>query len=133
MATLSEIKASNARITEETMPRVAVFVGATAGIGKATLALLVSKKIPIKAYIIGRNGEKHKAFLDELRQSNDKADIVWLEGQVSLLADTKRLCEEIKAREKTIELLFMSAGFLSFEGRKGKILLMYHYRAFSLC
>lgn len=94
MPSFATIKASNAKITEADTPRVAVYVGATAGIARASLKLLVSKKTPIKVYVLGRNESKHKTFLDELRASNSKATIVWLEGQVSLLSETQRLCDE---------------------------------------
>ncbi|CAI6094551.1 unnamed protein product [Clonostachys chloroleuca] len=110
---ISEVKASNRRISQDTAPQTAVFTGATDGIGKASLARLVSTKLPIRIYVIGRNGEKHKPFLDQLRASNGKADIIWLEGQVSLLADTKRLCETIKEREKSLDILYTSPGFLT--------------------
>ncbi|KAF2092449.1 NAD(P)-binding protein [Rhizodiscina lignyota] len=121
MVSLSEVRASNARIAKDTAPHTAIFTGATDGIGKATLTRLVSAKLPIKIYVIGRNGDKHKRLLDELRKSNDKADIFWLEGQISLLAEVQRLCDEIKARETSIDLLFMSAGFIRSGGREETI------------
>jgi NAD(P)-dependent dehydrogenase (short-subunit alcohol dehydrogenase family) len=120
MVSISEVKASNGRIPKDTTPRTAVFTGGTDGIGKATLIRLVATKRSMKVYVIGRNGEKHKPFLDELRMSNDKADIVWLEGQLTLLAETKRLCDIIKARETSIDALYMSAGFMSTGERLGR-------------
>ncbi|KAJ5593832.1 NAD(P)-binding protein [Penicillium hispanicum] len=113
MVSISEIKASNARITAETAPQTAVFTGATDGIGRATLTRLILTRAPVKVYVIGRNGEKHQAFLDGLRQSNKQAQIIWLEGQLSLLAETRRLCDDIKARETYIDTLYMSAGFIT--------------------
>lgn len=119
MVSISRIRASNALITADTVPRVAVVAGGTAGIGKATLSLLVSKKTPIKIYVVGRDEAKMKPFLDQLRQSNDQADIIGLEGQVSSLADTKRLCDKIKSQENSIDLLFLSAGAIPIAGRQG--------------
>ncbi|VUC31422.1 unnamed protein product [Clonostachys rosea] len=116
---ISEVKASNSRISKDTAPRIAVFTGGTDGIGKASLSRLVATKLPIKIYVIGRNGEKHKPFLDQLRASNGEADIIWLEGQVSLLADTKRLCEIIKEREESLDILYTSPGFLARGERTG--------------
>jgi len=113
MASISEVKASNARISTDAAPHTAVFTGATDGIGKATLTRLVATQLAMRIYVIGRNGEKHQLFLDELRKSNDQADIVWLEGQISLLAETKRLCDIIKQRQTSIDVLFMSAGFIA--------------------
>ena len=119
MVSISDAKASNARITKDTVPYVAVLTGGTDGIGKATLVRLVGTNQPIKIYVIGRNGDKHKPFLNDLRKSNQKADIVWLEGQVSLLAEVKRLCDTIKVRETSIDILFMSAGFITSGERIG--------------
>ncbi|KAL2823441.1 NAD(P)-binding protein [Aspergillus cavernicola] len=113
MVSISEVRASNARITQETVPHTAVFTGATDGIGKATLTRLLSAKLPVRVYLIGRNGDKQKAYLDTLRQSNKQAQIIWLEGQLSLLAETRRLCDEIKTRETCLDALYMSAGFIS--------------------
>lgn len=110
MVSISEVKASNSRISESTIPRTIVFTGATDGIGKAALVRLVSTKLPLKAYVIGRNGAKRKPFLDELRKTNDKANIIWLEGQISLIADTKRLCDIIKENETSIDALYTSPG-----------------------
>ncbi|KAH8671550.1 hypothetical protein BX600DRAFT_510217 [Xylariales sp. PMI_506] len=113
MISIADVKASNAQISKDTVPHTAVFTGGTDGIGKAALTRLVSTKLPIRVYVIGRNSDKHKTFLDGLRRSNEKADIVWLEGQISLLAETRRLCDIIKTRETAIDLLYMSAGFIA--------------------
>lgn len=70
-------------------------------------------------YIIGRDKTSRKSLVESLQQSNPRAEIIWLEGQVTLLAEVKRLCMEIKGREDSIDLLFLSAGFLPFVGRHG--------------
>jgi NADP-dependent 3-hydroxy acid dehydrogenase YdfG len=119
MVSLPETRDSNAQISDAYTPRLAVFVGGTAGIGKAALTALVSQKTPLKIYILGRNEASHREFLQHLQQSNSQAEIVWLEGQVTLLAEVKRLCIEIKSREESIDLLFLSAGFLPFTRRQG--------------
>jgi hypothetical protein len=94
MPSLAIVKKSNANIADANSPRVIVLVGATAGIAKATLILLVAKKPPLKIYIIGRNELGHKPFLEELRSSNLNSTITWLEGQVSLLSETQRSCNK---------------------------------------
>lgn len=113
MVSISDIKASNARITADSVPRVSVLSGATDGIGKAFLTRLVATKLELRVYVIGRNGDRHKPFLDELRRSNGKADVVWIECQMSQGADIVKACNEIKRRETSIDLLYMSAGFIN--------------------
>lgn len=119
MVSLAEVRDSNKKITDANTPRVAVFIGGTAGIGKAALMELVSCGFPVKVYLIGRDGPKQQSFLDNLRALNKGAEIIFLEGQISLLAEAKRLSNEILKREPSVNLLLLSAGFLPFQGRQG--------------
>ncbi|KAH8878789.1 NAD(P)-binding protein [Thozetella sp. PMI_491] len=118
MSFFTPIRASNALITEANVPKTAVFVGGTDGIGKATLKALVSKGFPIKVYIVGRNEAGHQALLNDLRGLNPKAVLVYVEGQISLIADSQRVANQIAAQEEQIDLLFLSAGYLPFTGRQ---------------
>ncbi|KUJ12955.1 NAD(P)-binding protein [Mollisia scopiformis] len=115
---LSDMKASNSRLTSDTAPRIAVFVGATSGIGKATLTRLVAQQTALKVYVVGRNAEKQKSFINQLQQSNEKAQIIFIEGEISLMADTKRIYNEIKSKERSIDALFLSAGYIPWGGRE---------------
>ncbi|KAH7244506.1 uncharacterized protein BKA55DRAFT_541400 [Fusarium redolens] len=121
MVTLKDIRASNSKITANVAPSVVVSAGGASGIGKATLIQLVSLGLPIKAYVLGRNGATHKSLLDQLRQSNPQAEVIWLEGQISLLAETSRLCNEIKAHEEKIDLLLLSTAYLPMGPRQGAL------------
>ncbi|KAE8156867.1 hypothetical protein BDV40DRAFT_280139 [Aspergillus tamarii] len=118
MTSLAAVRVSNAQLTNTTLPKIAVFVGATAGIGRATLTQFVNKGYPLKAYIIGRNEDEFRPVLGELCASNKAAELIFLEGQISLMAETKRLTDEILRREEHIDLLYLSAGFLPFLGRQ---------------
>jgi len=125
MVFYKEILASNALINDEktttTEPRlVAVFVGGTSGIGKFTIKALVGTGIGVKIYLVGRKSsqEPTKAFIEELRTLNAKAEIIWTEAEVSLLADVRRVCEIIKSNETRVDLLFLSAGYAPFGVRK---------------
>ncbi|KAF1846533.1 uncharacterized protein K460DRAFT_314051 [Cucurbitaria berberidis CBS 394.84] len=93
MVNLSLIRQSNKHIDEASTPCVAVFVGGTAGIGKITLAEIAALGTDFKAYVIGRKESEQafKTFLDDLHQANPTANIIWVEGQVSLLSDVKRV------------------------------------------
>lgn len=116
---LDQIRASNARLTETTTPRTAVFVGATDGIGKRALLELVSTGFPLKAYIIGRHEARDQLLLEELHTVNKNAELIYLEGQVSLMSEVKRLTDVILGKEQAIDLLYHSAGFLPFQGHQG--------------
>ncbi|CAK7237310.1 hypothetical protein SBRCBS47491_009932 [Sporothrix bragantina] len=140
MVSISEIKASNARNTIDTVPRTSVMYGATDGIGKAFLTRLIDTKLPIRVYVVGRNGDKHKAFLDSLRKTSPKADLIWLECQLSQGAEIQKICNEVKRRETSIDLLYMSAGFINAgntksgteEQHRASMMLAYYGRILSV-
>src|ERR1700761_8745383 len=120
MVSIKEIRASNALINDATGPRVAVFVGGTSGIGKFTVKALVAAGTSVRIYLIGRrsSAESSRAFIEELAAINPKAEVVWTEGEISLLADSKRVCEIIKSKESRVDLLFLSAGYAPFGTRQ---------------
>lgn len=136
--TITEVKSSNSQITTEIAPKIAVFVGATSGIGKAALSRLLAQQTAIKVYLIGRNAAKNQALIAQLRETNSKANIIFLEGEVSLLAEVKRICGEIKAKESSIDALYLSTGYIPHAGRESKLMcslivgymydLLTHYR-----
>ena len=104
MVSYKEIRASNALINDATAPRVAVFAGGTSGIGELTVKELVATGASVKIYLVGRKSseERTRAFIEELRAVNSKAEVIWTEGEISLLAETKRICELIKDKERHI-------------------------------
>ncbi|RSL81816.1 hypothetical protein CEP51_005585 [Fusarium floridanum] len=120
MVSYTEIKTSNSLINDVTSPSIAVFVGGTSGIGKLTVKALVETGSSVRIYLIGRKSseERSRVFIDELRVINPKAEVVWTEGDVSLLAETKRLCEVIKSKESRIDLLFLTPGYAPFGARE---------------
>ncbi|KAK4203858.1 hypothetical protein QBC40DRAFT_274044 [Triangularia verruculosa] len=120
MVSFDDILASNSLINDESGLHVAVFVGGTSGIGKFTIKALVATGITVKIYLVGRRSSKERtqAFIEELHAVNPKAEIVWTEAEVSLLADVKRVCEVIKSKESRLDLLVLTAGYAPFGTRK---------------
>lgn len=116
MVTYKDIQASNALINDANGPRVAVFVGGTSGIGKLTLRALVGTGNSLRVYLVGRpsSEERTRSFIEELRIINADAKVIWVEAEVSLLAETKRACETIKSKESQIDLLFLTTGYSPF-------------------
>lgn len=119
MVSSKEIRASNALINDATAPRVAVFVGGTSGIGKFTVKALVATGASVRIYLVGRKSseERTHAFIQELHAINPKAELIWTEGEVALLAETKRVCELIKGKESRLDLLFFTTGYAPFGTR----------------
>lgn len=119
MVKISLIRECNNKIDESSAPRVAVFVGGTAGIGRITLARLVGLGTSLKAYVVGRkqSEQSFRPVIEELQQGNPKATVIWVEGEVSLLSEVKRICDRIRTLESSIDLLFMTPGYAPFAGR----------------
>ncbi|KAH8810902.1 hypothetical protein F5884DRAFT_780728 [Xylogone sp. PMI_703] len=119
MVSISAVRAANAQVSQLKTSTTAIFVGGTSGIGRATLLELARRKTKsLRVYIIGRNASSQQDLLNQLREINPKGDFIFLETQITLLAEVKRVCDEIKTREKSIDLLWLSAGALPFDGRK---------------
>lgn len=119
MVSYTEIQASNALINDATAPRVAVFVGGTSGIGQLTIKALVATGASVRIYLVGRKSseERSLAFIKDLLVTNPKAEVIWTEGEISLLAETKRVCDVIKRKETRLDLLFLTAGYAPFGPR----------------
>jgi hypothetical protein len=111
-------QSSNSRITVGSVPRTAALVGAPSEIGKATLTHLVALKAQIKVYVVGRNAAKQHTFTNQLRKSNNRADLDFLEGEVSLMAKEKRMCNEIKAKSSRLYAVSLSTGYIPGVDRK---------------
>ncbi len=120
MVAYKQVLASNALLNDATAPRVAVFVGGTSGIGKFTIRALVATGASMRIYLVGRKSaaERTQPFIQELRALNPKADIVWTEAEVSLLAEIKRVGELVRSRESRVDVLFLTAGYGPFGGRQ---------------
>ncbi|RVX75615.1 hypothetical protein B0A52_00968 [Exophiala mesophila] len=119
MVTYKDIQASNASINDDTAPHICVFVSGTSGIGQLTIRALVATGASVKIYLVGRKSseERTKAFIQELEAVNPKAEIIWTQGEISLLAECKRVCDEIKSKESQVDLLFLTAGYAPFHER----------------
>ncbi|EXM19062.1 hypothetical protein FOTG_12849 [Fusarium oxysporum f. sp. vasinfectum 25433] len=95
---------------------VAVFVGATRGIGLATLKALTRALPNPRFYIIGRSKARFAGVLALLNEYNPNAAIQFVEAEVSLIKGIDGVCERIMNLEKHVDLLFMSPGSLAFGG-----------------
>ncbi len=118
MVNIQEVRFSNAELKGHSHISTAVFVGATRGIGRSTLIQL-AKNVPApKVYIIGRSLSSTTPLLDELKSINPRGTFTFLQGQISLIKDVDTICAEIKSKEQSLDLLFLSAGQLSLAGRQ---------------
>jgi len=115
MVSYKEAQASNARIAA-TLPAglVAVFVGATNGIGEYTLKQFAKHTREPRVYFIGRSQEAGDRIQKECEALNSNGSFTFIKADTSLIRNVDGLCRDIKAKEKKINLLFMSIGTLDF-------------------
>jgi len=119
MVNLNNIRSSNHSLQDLPPGLVAVFAGATAGIGLATLKQFARNCNGPRAYIIGRSRDKVSHIIDTLKLINPMGTFIFIEGQLSLIKEVDRISEEIKKYEDHVDILCMSPGYLSLGGRKG--------------
>ena len=98
---------------------VAVFVGATAGIGEHSLRQFAKHARSPKVYLVGRNEASATSILNDCKASNPQGTFSFTKADCSLLSNVDRICEEIAQKENHVDLLVMSQGYLSFSGRNG--------------
>ena len=111
MVPLPVVLASNATIPKTLAPGlVAVFAGGTSGIGEETLKTLAKLSVKPKFYIVGRSTSAAERIIAECRVLNPDGEYVFLQKELDLMKNIKEVCEEIKSKEKFINLLVLSAG-----------------------
>ena len=117
MVSLARVQSSNSLISSTLPPNlVAVFVGATSGIGEATLKQFAIHSHKPRVYFVGRSQDAANRIADECKALNSDGEYIFIKADVSLIRVVDTVCEEIKAKEKAINILFLSAGFPSMDG-----------------
>jgi NADP-dependent 3-hydroxy acid dehydrogenase YdfG len=115
MVSLSDVRLSNSLISS-TLPRlVAVFVGATSGIGEITLKKFAKYSHQPRAYFVGRSQGAADRIVAECKALNPQGEYIFIKADVSLIRVVDKVCEEIMANEKALNILFLSAGSPSMD------------------
>ncbi|OBT78079.1 hypothetical protein VF21_03134 [Pseudogymnoascus sp. 05NY08] len=116
MVTLSAASASNSRIST-TLPTglVAVFVGATSGIGEYALKEFAQQAKDPRIYLVGRSEDAANRIIAESRVLNPTGQYTFIKSDISLLRNVDEVCQQILARESSINLLFQTQGTLLME------------------
>lgn len=109
MVLLASITESNSLISTLPPGLIAIFIGATAGIGEITLKKFVQHARQPRAYLVGRSQSAADCIIASCREINGEGEYVFVKADVSLIRTVDEVCEAIKAKEKTINILFLSA------------------------
>jgi len=111
MIPLNLVKASNATLLQSLPPGiVAVFVGGTSGVGEVTLKLFAKNSVRPRLYIVGRSHEAAERIIAECRIVNPEGEYTFIQKSLDLMKNWEELSNEIKSKEKALNLLFLSAG-----------------------
>ncbi|KAK9318813.1 hypothetical protein V1517DRAFT_334515 [Lipomyces orientalis] len=118
MVNIKDVRISNSNLKTKTPGMVALFVGGTSGIGKGTLRQLAKCANAPKVYIVGRSMTSAALLLSELETLNPLGTFIFIETEISLIKNVDTVCAEIKGKEQKLDLVFLSAGYLSVAGRQ---------------
>lgn len=114
-------------------PLVAVFIGATSGIGSYAAKALAKQSNdaqPLRLYMVGRNKDAAARIISECENSCPTGQFRFVRAEnLALLMDVDRVCRDITAIEEVesgkrgerprIDLLVMTQAYLAFDGRNG--------------
>lgn len=113
MVSLEIVEASNNRIRSTLQPGlVAVFVGATNGVGETSVRQFAKYAARPRVYIVGRSQEAGDRITAECKALNPQGTFVFIKRETSLMRDVDEICNELTSNEKIINLLFLSVGTL---------------------
>ena len=112
MVSLKAVEESNAALRSAGSGRVALFVGATSGLGLATLREYVRCSDRPTVYVVGRSSGKLAATLADPATLNPDGRYVPIEADVELFRNVDAACAEFQRQEPRLDLLVMSPGYL---------------------
>ncbi|KAL4947819.1 hypothetical protein BDW69DRAFT_199349 [Aspergillus filifer] len=118
MVNLQTVRAHNESLKSLGPGLVAVFVGGTSGISLSTALALARHSTSPRIYLIGRSQSAADDAIERIKTLNPNAQPTFLKADISLLKGVDGVCEEIKKREKYLNLLFMTPGYLTLSGRE---------------
>jgi NADP-dependent 3-hydroxy acid dehydrogenase YdfG len=111
MVSLPQVLTSNTRISTS-LPRslVAVFAGATTGIGLATLKTFVTHAVAPRIYLLARNTDAAARVVEACHTLNPDAAIEVVKVDLSSIRETDAACAVIKEKERGVNLAVLSQG-----------------------
>lgn len=114
MVSYTLVQASNARISSS-LPAglVAVFIGATSGIGEYTLKAFAKHTVRPRVYFVGRSEKAGARITAECKDLNPEGEFTFIQSELSELKKVDEVCRRLKKDLTVIDLLWLSQGVLS--------------------
>ncbi len=88
--------------------KIVLITGATNGIGKVAALELAKKGATV--VIVGRNRAKTEETLNEIKTKSGNPNVEMLIGDLSVLADVRRIAGEFKSKHDRLDVLVNNAG-----------------------
>ncbi|KAK9453387.1 hypothetical protein V1511DRAFT_505587, partial [Dipodascopsis uninucleata] len=92
---------------------VAFFVGATSGIGEQSLKAFAKYFNKPCIYFIGRSQEAGNQIVSDCEVINPTGEYIFIKCDITSPKRIDKVCQDIKNKETTLNLLFISAGILA--------------------
>jgi hypothetical protein len=73
----------------------------------------------VGSYLLSRNGTAASTITEQAKKLNPESEIVFVKADTSLIKNVDVACKDIQSKEDKINFLFMTTGYLSFDGRNG--------------
>jgi len=118
MVRIQAIRAANQAFAERAETGlVAVFVGGTSGISEYTMKKFAKYTKEPSIYFVGRSETAAARIQDELKILNPASKTTFIKADLSTLAAVDTVTAQLKKLEKKINVLQISAGYLTMKGR----------------
>ncbi|KAF9769013.1 hypothetical protein IL306_013627 [Fusarium sp. DS 682] len=119
MVSIQAVRESNTRLSCLPKGLVALFIGATSGIGRSALQQFAQHVPAPRIYTVARpqTVQSHEGFLTKLRQANPEGSYNLITADISLISEARKVVETVKKAETKLDFLFLSPGFMPVEGR----------------
>lgn len=71
------------------------------------------------SYLLSRNGTAASTITEQVKKLNPESEVVFIKADTSLIKNVDAVCKDIQSKEDKINFLFMTTGYLTFNGRNG--------------
>lgn len=117
--TLTQAREWNATLKTARPELTALFVGGTSGIGRSTAVKLAGAIAKPTIYIVGRNKLAGEQVVEEMKAANNNGSFHFIPADVSDLRKVDTVCQDLKSKIESLDLLFLTSGGLAFS-KQGK-------------
>ncbi|KAF3080463.1 hypothetical protein TWF102_006133 [Orbilia oligospora] len=118
MVAIDAIKSSNAAAKAKLpLGLVALFVGATSGIGEHTLRNFYQTAPSPRVYFVGRSQSSADRIIADLKPLNPDGHLEFIQADATLIKNVDEVTRKFLEKEKELNVLVMSQGYLTSEGR----------------